>query len=174
MMIGGAVLPMLSERLGADDGHNSMKLLWLSVKINAAVVVPIVAFGCLASPYIMASYGKGFRNAWPTLVAVLLTAGILSLEFPLGQFLSASGRMWLGFSSNLGWGVVFFGANALLVRWGSLGLASARLFAYSAHAIFIFAYVIVFMAARPSPAGGLGKPTGLQEIAADPFASTEL
>src|SRR5208337_961243 len=31
MMIGGVTLPMLSERLGADDSHNSSKLLWLSV-----------------------------------------------------------------------------------------------------------------------------------------------
>ena len=121
MMIGGVALPILSERLGAKDNHNSAKLLWLSVKINAVVVVPIVACGCLASPYIMASYGKGFRTAWPTLIAVLLTAGILSLEFPLGQYLSASGRMWLGFTSNVGWGLVFIGASAALLKWGSSG-----------------------------------------------------
>jgi O-antigen/teichoic acid export membrane protein len=145
MMIGGVALPILSERLGAKDSHNSAKLLWLSVKINAVVVVPIVAVGCLASPFIMASYGKGFRSEWPTLVAVLLTAGILSLEFPLGQYLSASGRMWLGFSSNAGWAAVFLGANAALLRWGSFGLASARFLAYLAHAIFLFAYVIIFL-----------------------------
>jgi O-antigen/teichoic acid export membrane protein len=174
MMIGGVALPMISERLGAEDNHNSIKLLWLSVKINAVVVVPIVVFGCLASPFIMASYGKGFRSAWPTLVAVLMTAGILSLEFPLGQFLSASGRMWLGFSSNLGWGVVFFGANAVLLKWGSLGLASARLLAYSAHAIFIFAYVIIFMTSKRSTAGRPGQPAMLPEMAVDPFAPPEL
>ncbi len=173
MMIGGAVLPMISERLGAEDGYNSAKLLWLSIKINALVVIPIVGFGCLASPYIMASYGKGFRNAWPTLVAVLLTAAILSLEFPLGQFLSASGRMWLGFASNVGWGVIFFGANLVMLRWGSFGLASARLVAYLAHAVFIFAYVILFMMVRRTPDSG-GKATGVPEMSAGPLVSTEV
>jgi O-antigen/teichoic acid export membrane protein len=153
MMIGGVVLPMLSERLGTKDKANSVKLLWMSVKINLALVVPIVAIGCLASPYIMMSYGKGFRSGWPTLCAVLIAAGILSAEFPVGQLLSASGRMWLGFSSNVGWGVIFLGANVLLLKWGSLGLASARLLAYSAHALFIFAYLTVFIFSHRSATG---------------------
>jgi O-antigen/teichoic acid export membrane protein len=148
MMIGGVVLPMLSERLGADDSHNSVKLLWLSVKINAAIAIPIAVVGCLVSPYIMASYGSGFRSGWPTLDIVLLTAVCLSMEFPVGQFLSASGRMWLGFVSNVGWGVVFLAANILLLRWGSFGLATARLAAYASHAVFIFLFVQLVMIAR--------------------------
>lgn len=157
MMIGTVALPMLSEQLGTNDKANSVRLLWMSVKINGALVLPIVAIGCLASRYIMMSYGKGFGSEWPTLCVVLITAGVISLEFPVGQLLSASGRMWLGFSSIVGWGAVFLGANALLLRWGSFGLASARLLAYSAHAIFIFPYVIVFIISRRSITGSGGR-----------------
>ena len=164
MMIGGAALPVLSERIGAKDNPNSVKLLWMSVKINGAVVLPIVVLGCLTSPYIMMSYGPGFRSAWPTLAVVLMTAAVLSLEFPVGQFLSASSRMWLGFFSNVGWAAVFLASNALLMKRGSFGLASARLIAYFTHAIFIFAYVIVFMISRPKTARAGGKTRVEPEI----------
>jgi O-antigen/teichoic acid export membrane protein len=173
MMLGGVSLPMLSERLGADDNPSSVKLLWMSVKLNGLVVLPIVVLGSFASPFIMMSYGKGFQSEWPTLVAVLITAGLLSLEFPVGQFLSASSRMWLGFSSNVGWGVVFLGANSLLLRWGSFGLASARMLAYLTHAIFIFAYVIVFVISRHTTSDAHGKGTRLLGMETDPVSPTQ-
>ena len=167
MMIGGAALPMFSERVGAGDRANSIKLLWMSIKLNGLIVLPIVVLGCLASPYIMRSYGKGFGQDWPTLAAVLITAGILSLEFPVGEYLAASGRMWLSFSSNVGWGVVFVGANALLLRWGSLGLASARLLAYFVHAAFIFTIVIGFVLVRDRTVSSCRERITLTKIADD-------
>jgi O-antigen/teichoic acid export membrane protein len=148
-MVNGVVLPVLAERLGANDTENSVKLFKLSVKMNAMVVLPLVAVGCLFSRYIMMSYGKGFASAWPTLIAVLITAGLLSFELPVGQLIAASGRMWLGFSSNIGWGVVFLVATPLLLnwRWGAFGLASARFLAYSAHTLFCVAYTVFFVLA---------------------------
>jgi len=171
MMIGGVALPMLSERLGAEDDRSSVKLLWLSVKINAVVATPIAVLGCLASPYIMESYGIGFKSGWPTLVAVLLTAVCLSLEFPIGQFLSASGRMWLGFYSNVGWAVVFIGSNALLLRWGSLGLASARLLAYLLHGLFIFVFVSIFMISKKATTHK--SPIAMPEVSTSAVVPTE-
>ncbi len=146
-MLNSVALPMFAERLGAEDKANSVKLLRMSVKMNGVVVLPLMALGCLLSPFIMMSYGKGFESAWPTLVAVLITAGLLALELPVGQLIAASGRMWLGFSSNIGWGLVFLGTTPLLLKWGSLGLASARLLAYFTHAIFSLAYSVVFILA---------------------------
>ena len=148
-MFNGVVLPVLAERVGADDKANTAKLLKMTVKMNAVIVLPLMAIGCLLSPYIMMSYGKGFRNAWPTLVAVLITAGLLSVELPVGQLITATGRMWLGFSSNIGWGLVFLGTTPLLLKWGwgASGLASARLLAYSAHTIFSLTYMVFFILA---------------------------
>ena len=154
-MFNGVVLPVLAERLGANDKVNTVKLLKMTVKMNGAIVLPLTAIGCLLSPFIMMSYGPGFKGAWPTLVAVLITAGLLSFELPVGQLMAASGHMWLGFVSNIGWGVVFLGTTALFLRWnwGSFGLASARLLAYAAHTIFCISYVVVFMLASKKNVG---------------------
>lgn len=148
-MFNGVTLPVFAERLSAGDKANTAKLLKMAVKMNALIVLPLVALGCILSPYIMMSYGKGFESTWPTLVAVLITTGLLSLELPVGQLIAASGRMWLGFSSNVGWGVVFLCTTSLLLKWGwgAFGLASARLLAYSAHTLFSVAYAVVFILA---------------------------
>jgi O-antigen/teichoic acid export membrane protein len=148
-MLNGVVLPVLAERLGADDTVNTVKLLKMTAKMNGGIILPLTAIGCLLSPFIMMTYGPGFKSAWPTLVAVLITAGLLSVELPVGQLIAASGHMWLGFVSNIGWGVVFVGTTALFLKWdwGSFGLASARLVAYAAHTIFSISYVVVFLLA---------------------------
>jgi O-antigen/teichoic acid export membrane protein len=156
-MFNGVVLPVLSERLGADDKANTAKLLKMTVKMNAAIVLPCMVVGCLLSPFIMTTYGPGFRSAWPTLVVVLITAALLSVELPVGQLITASGHMWLGFASNIGWGLVFLGTTQLLLKWGwgAFGLASARLLAYSAHTIFCIAYIVVFFLAVRKDARGV-------------------
>jgi O-antigen/teichoic acid export membrane protein len=139
-MFSNAVLPIFAERLGAGDKAGSVRLLRMSIKVNAFVAFPLVAIGCILSPYIMMSYGPGFRSAWPTLVAVLITAGLLSLDIPVGELITASGRMWVGFASNIGWAILYLGVTALLLRWGSLGMASARGLAYFAHVVWGFGY----------------------------------
>jgi O-antigen/teichoic acid export membrane protein len=148
-VLGQAALPMLAERFGAKDTAHSGKLLALAIKINAGIVLPLVLLGSLISPYIMASYGKDFASAWPTLIAVLLTAGLLALQTPVGQVIAASGRMWLGLAMNLGWALVFLLCTWLLTSKGALGLASARLLAYVAHALWTFAYAYLLMRHNP-------------------------
>lgn len=141
-VLGQAALPVLSERMGADDSGRSRKLLAFYTKLNAVVVAPLVILGAAASPLIMASYGPGFREAWPTLVVVLLTAGLVAVQTPAGQVLAASGRMWLGSAMNFGWAILFIVATYLLVPRGSFGLAAARLLAYVLHSLWVFAFVV--------------------------------
>ena len=90
-------------------------------------------------------YGAGYRDAWPTLIAVLWTAAIMGVITPVGDVIAASGRMWLGLMMNFGWAAVFIVATRLLVHWGSLGLASSRLIAYAVHAAWTlaFAYIVI-------------------------------
>jgi O-antigen/teichoic acid export membrane protein len=145
-MLTGVALPMLSERLGADDRHGSFRLLRMSVKMNAAITVPLVLVGSLLSPFIMMSYGPGFRSAWPTLICVLFAAGLLSIDLPLGELITASGKMWVSFASNIAWGTIFLGGTYGLLHYGSLGLASARMFAYLMHVLWSFTYVSRLMA----------------------------
>jgi O-antigen/teichoic acid export membrane protein len=139
-LLGHVVLPVLSERLGKNEMRQSSRLLLLAVKTNALLVVPVVVVASVASPYIMNLYGVGFRSGWPTLVVVLLTAGITTIQNPIGQIIAASGRMWIGFAMNIGWALVFTAGTHVLIDHGSIGLASARLAAYIMHTTWVFGF----------------------------------
>ena len=138
-MLSGVTLSMLSERLGASDGVGSIKLLRASILANAAVAIPVAAIGSLLSPYIMRAYGTEFRAEWPTLVAMLLAAAAAAVQIPIGVIIAASNRMWTGFLLNLGWSTVLLTSTWWLVHWGSLGVATGQLLAYTAQGLGAFA-----------------------------------
>ncbi len=139
-VIGAVVLPMLSERHGANDGKGSTKLLRVSIGLSAAATLPVALIACFLSPYIMALYGSDFRSEWPTLAISLFTAVIFAIQLPVGDLIAASSRMWVGFVLNLVWSLVFLTATWLLLERGAAGLATARLLAYVAQAILSFIY----------------------------------
>ena len=139
-ILGQAALPVLSERFGQNDLRRSKRVLGFYLKLNGLLVIPLVIVGCLASPLIMSSYGAGFHGAWPVLSIVLVTAGMLAVQTPVGQIIAASDRMWTGSAMNLGWAAGYVALAWLFLRWGAMGLASARLAAYSVHAVWTFAF----------------------------------
>ncbi len=141
-LLGGVVLPVLSERLGQKDTSQSMKTMIIAIKVNALLVLPLVVLVGLASPYIMNLYGAGFREGWPTLLVTLLTAGLLAVQTPVGQIIAAAEQMWVGFVMNLGWALVFVLSTLLLVEKGALGLAIARACSYIIHALWTFGFAI--------------------------------
>ena len=144
-ILAGSVLPVLSERLGSGDARQSREVLRLSIGLNALVVVPVALVGCIASPLIMRLYGDSFGGGWPVLVVVLITAAVMAVLFPIGQLIAASGRMWVAFVTNVLWAIVVLSTTVLWVRFGSLGVASARLVAYLCHATWMFgvAYLVI-------------------------------
>ncbi len=150
--LGGAILPVLSERVGQGDAPGVRKVLRTAMTVNLVAVAPIVAVGALASHGIMGMYGPEFRAAWPTLVVVLVTAGLVAVTNPVGNVLAASGRLWLGFVMNSGWAVAFLGATLLLVEWGALGVATARLIAYVVHAVWTVGFAGAFIRAKTAAA----------------------
>jgi O-antigen/teichoic acid export membrane protein len=149
------IIPVLSEALGEKDLKRSAKVLNMMLGINAVLVFPVVLIMSLLAPYVMLIYGRDYRDAWPTLVILLITSGIYAVLTPVGEIIAASGKMWIGFIMNLGWAVALIAATYYLVHFGSFGFASARLIAYSFHAIwtFGFAYAVV-----------LRKPVSVQEM----------
>jgi hypothetical protein len=64
---------------------------------------------------------------------------------PVGSVLAASNRLWLGFWMNSGWAVAFLLGTLALVRFGALGVASARLAAYAVHAGWTVWYAVRFI-----------------------------
>ncbi len=139
-VLGGVVLPVLSEQYGRDDKKRSAKTLIFAIKVNILLMLPLILAAGIASPYIMGLYGEGFRSGWPTLVVVLLTAALIAVQSPVVQILAASGNMWLWFLMNLGWALTFVVGTFLLVDLGSLGLALSRGIAGAVHSIWIFGF----------------------------------
>ncbi len=144
-MIGSVILPVLSDQLGRNNIKSSIKTLIISVKINLLIVAPLVLIASITSPYIMGLYGDDFINGWPTFVAVMFTALLLAVQRPVGQIISASGRMWTGLSMNGGWALVFIITAYLLTNYGSFGLASARAIAYIVHSLWTLIFAIWFI-----------------------------
>lgn len=147
-ILGKVVLPVLSDQFGQGNTKQLTTTLVLTIKVNLLIVTPLVLVASIASPYIMGLYGKGFGDGWPTLVVVLMTAGILAIQTPVGQIIAATGRMWLGCVMNMGWALTFIVSTVLLVDHGSLGLASARLLSYTIHSIWTFGFVIWLLRKR--------------------------
>jgi len=109
------------------------------MKLNGIIVIPCALGLSFASPLLMRMYGAGYSHSWSTLIAAVWTAAIMGIITPVGDVIAASGRMWLGFVTNVGWAAVFVVTTVFLVHWGSLGLASSRLIAYAVHAIWTVA-----------------------------------
>lgn len=137
-ILGQALLPVLSERLSVNDTARSARMMILSMKINGLAAGSLALALAGLSPFIMGLYGTDFRAAWPVLVVSLITAVLLSVQAPVGNMIIASGRMWLGFWTNLGWGIAFIGFTYGLLKWGGFGLSAARCLAYGVHAIWTF------------------------------------
>lgn len=148
-VLGTALLPIMSERIGESDSAGVAKLMRTSIGLNGAVVLPFVAIGVMLSPVLMAIYGEAFSGAWPTLVVSLLTAGLLGIIGPVGVLLTASGRLWLGLSMNLVWGLVYLVGAYFLSGRGALGLAAARLFAYVVHSVWTLMFAARHLRASP-------------------------
>lgn len=139
------LMPVLSERLGLGDVHRSLKAVKAIMLISLAIVVPIVLVGSALSPWIMRLYGREFAGSWPVLVVLLCTAGLLAVETPVGQVISASGKMWYAVVMNLGWALVIVTLTSLWASHGALGLALATFVAYVVHGVWTLGYIWIRM-----------------------------
>lgn len=144
-ILGQVVLPILSERIGDKDKISSKKVLSLSIKLNFLTTVPVVIVLCFFSHFIMTLYGQDFSRGSLTLVVVLTTAALVSIQSPVGQVIAALNLMWVGFFMNLGWALFFLSIAWTIVDWGALGLASSRGLAYIAHATWTFAFLFFLL-----------------------------
>lgn len=130
-LLGQVLLPILATYTAAKDNRRALRALTITTWVNAIIVLPVVAVGCLFSRQIMELYGRGFDQGAPVLIVTLISGGILMIQGPITNQLIAAGKMWSYFAAHVAWGCVFVTGSLLFVSGhGAVGLASARLAAY--------------------------------------------
>jgi O-antigen/teichoic acid export membrane protein len=136
-MLGQVVLPVMTERLSGHGHAQARRLLWVSVAANLVIVTPVIILGSVLSRSIMASYGSQFAGARLTLVVLLVAAGMQALQTPVLNLLTAKGRMWTVLLLLLSWAFLLLALNGVLVKWGAVGVASARMVSYIVSSLWI-------------------------------------
>jgi O-antigen/teichoic acid export membrane protein len=141
----GVTLPIFSQQWGERETHKSWRLLKLLLGTVLAIVVPVVTIACLASPWIMAVYGRDFSSGWPTLAIVFVATGINCIYAVALQILMAAGKMWFSFLVNVGWSVTFLVSAwyfMMILDWKSFGLAGAGMVAASLQLAAVGVYTL--------------------------------
>ena len=136
-------LPVMSSQAGAKAANGAFgRILEMTQSLVILGVVPAATLLMFLSRFIMALYGKTFVGA--TLVPIGVMSGLMvsSLGSAVGSAIQAQGRMWLGFSVNLSWGlgVVLF-VWLLAPRWGAEAIAFGSAISYSLATVWVFIYL---------------------------------
>ena len=140
-LLGSALLPIMSEKYGNGDAVGCIRVMKKMMLMTTVIVVPITFAICLISPWIMRGYGSSFVSGFWTLCLSIITAALLAIMTPVGQYIGAIGQMWVGFWMNTGWGICMLTASWFMVKWGAEGLAGARFIAYMFHSVWVLGYV---------------------------------
>jgi O-antigen/teichoic acid export membrane protein len=120
-------LPMLSSLRSQADAVKYHNLLWANIKFSVLASLAVAAPVALFAPWIMNSYGAGFREGTWVLITLCATAVAFAAYWIVNQSLLSRGNVMTIFYINLGWAVTLLTVEALLRAHGAKGLALAYL-----------------------------------------------
>lgn len=136
------ILPILSS-IPKDDKDKFWKVLNLNLLLNTGIALLLVIGVSVLSPYLMASYGEGYRDSFLVLI-VLVSSTIFSVASNVvGNAIVSKGKMWMGLLFNSIWAVMFIFFSWLFINngLGSIGVSLALLLSYFIHTIYQFIYL---------------------------------
>jgi O-antigen/teichoic acid export membrane protein len=133
-------IPILAEDYGEREIVNISSFIQEMTLLIGIYSLLVMIFLSIFSQQIMGLYGSSFSDGWTVLIVVLLTAMIYAILLPVSNVIIASGRMWIGFLLNSGWALILLISTIYLIKYGSLGLATAFLIAYVFHGSWTFLY----------------------------------
>ena len=134
------ILPVLSNLRGVGDRLRYRKVLLYNIWFNGALTLAVAAVISVLAPFIMATYGKGFRSSYRVLILLSFSAVLTATIGVIGQAIASEDRMWWGMFLNMLWGCAMICASWLLVGYGAAGLALAVLISYLFHLLTVGAY----------------------------------
>lgn len=125
------IFPALAESLGRRDWRTALRIMKLALLAALAVATPLAVIGILASPKIMALYGRSFVAGWPVLAITVATAWIYCIHIFVNQFILAMNKSKLYFAMSFTWCGAFLGILWLCRSSGAIGYAVARAASYA-------------------------------------------
>ena len=123
--LGAVTLPVLANLRGEAAFHKYSSVLWTNIRLNVFLSFAVAAPVAMLAPWIMASYGSGFREGTWVLVVLCATSVASAAYSILGQALVSRGLVWKMFAFNSGWSILLLSAEWCLREHGALGLAQA-------------------------------------------------
>lgn len=153
-------LPILSslDIQGSDSDRSQFaRTFEITQTLTLGVVLPLGILLIYFSDFVMGFYGAQFSRGVPSLIGVALTVMIMGVSAATGPAIQASGRMWIGFTVNLVWGVVMLG-----LVWMFAPGFGANALAYAPAAAYVVLAILTFLILRPE----LGKGALLRAAAA--------
>lgn len=156
--LGQVVLPTLTNLWSSRSNRGYIRTLQVhaaaSLIIGFVAAVPI----CLASRWILTTYGPGFSEGWLAMSFLAASAVMQATCNVIGQSLASLGRMWWGFALNLLWAVELYAISRALIGYGATGLSASFFIVYVLHTaqVGIFAYYDLkrqILTGQPSDSG---------------------
>lgn len=139
-LVGQIAVPMLASLQHEQGSGPVRRVLIGSMLLNALCTVPVLIVLLPCSGWIMSLYGPSFAPRGLVMQVLLISAVLLAIQTPVGNFITAFGRVWVGLFMNVGWAACLLGTSHALLTlgWGAQALACAYLAAYAAHAVWTF------------------------------------
>jgi O-antigen/teichoic acid export membrane protein len=124
----------------SSDAASVRKTLRYAIGMAALLVFPTaIVITSLAKYVLQALYGTEFAQEGMTLAFAMAVVAIQATGTPLGNYLSAMGKMWLCLLINLLWACAFLGLSLVLVpKYGQAGYMGSMALAYLINMILVY------------------------------------
>jgi O-antigen/teichoic acid export membrane protein len=129
----------------ANEPESVRKTMRFAIGTSAVTVLPLALMITALARHVLGTlYGDEFAGEGLTLALAMIVLAIQATGAAVGNYINATGRMWLALSINLLWGVVFVGLAVVAVpRFGSVGYVGSMAMAYLT--IILIAYSVLLI-----------------------------
>ncbi len=132
-IIAQVLLPLLSAELSGTEDSSSHKTLGLFQSITVLVIFPVGTLFMFFPDTVLFIYGQEFKNSRDVLIGSVWSVIVASAGSVLGAFVQSTGKMWIGFTTNLTYGLLLILATYLFA-----GAYGANAVAYGSGAAYLF------------------------------------
>lgn len=118
---------LLNNQRSLGEERRYRKTYWANIGLNGITVLVTGVVLLFLGPLLLGFYGKGFGNAYPILVIMMVSSFIEAIAMAFYQHIKVMGKMWLTLFGNAVPKYATFGILSLILapKFGGAGLAWA-------------------------------------------------